>query len=69
MSLYEVILRKPDGLDEVRFTDRELRLGESLRIGGSSWTITGVQPTDHPLAARRYTCVRAATAGSDRLSG
>jgi hypothetical protein len=61
MSLYEVILRKPEGVDEVRFTDCELRLGQSLLIGGSRRTISRVEPADRPLAAQRYMCVRAAT--------
>jgi hypothetical protein len=67
MSLYEIVLRKPDSVDEVRFTDCDLRVGQSLLIGGSRWAITGVEPAEHPLATQRYLCVRSVP-GSGRTN-
>jgi hypothetical protein len=66
MPLYEIVLRKPSGADEVRFTDHALRLDQPLLIDSTRWTITSVEPADHPLAAHRYVCV---CSSGDRQDG
>lgn len=58
MPLYEIVLRKPDGGEEVRFTDHELCRDQPLLIDSNRWTIACIDPADHPLAAHRYVCVR-----------
>lgn len=58
MPLYELILRKPDGADEVRFTDHEPDAERPLVIDGRvRWRIEGVEPAIHPVASCRYVCV------------
>jgi len=58
MPLYEIVLQKPDGAEEVRFTDHELRRDQPLMIDTVRWTIASVEAAEHPLAAHRYVCVR-----------
>jgi hypothetical protein len=59
MALYEVVLQKPDGADEVRFTDHALQPSRPLVIdGGSRWRIVRVEAPAHPLCVCRYLCVR-----------
>ena len=58
MPLYELILQKPNGADEIRFTDHEPDAERPLVIDGRSrWRIERVEPATHPVASRRYLCV------------
>lgn len=68
MPLYELILQKPDGADEVRFTDHEPDPQRPLVIDGRSrWRIERVEPPTHPVASRRYLCVRLDSAADPAL--
>lgn len=59
MPLYEIILQKPDGADEIRFTDHEPDAKRPLVIDGRSrWRVERVEPATDPVASRRYLCVR-----------
>jgi hypothetical protein len=58
MPLYEVILQRHDGADEIRFTDHEPQRDRPLTIDGSRWWIERIEAPTHPLALRRYRCVR-----------
>ena len=52
--LYVVYLRR-DGREEVRFHDRELKVGDRLRIKGQTWEVVADDPPLNPQYARRYT--------------
>jgi hypothetical protein len=52
--LYVVYLRR-DGREEVRFHDRELKVGDRLRIKGETWEVVADDPPLNPQYARRYT--------------
>lgn len=52
--LYVVYLRR-DGREEVRFHDRELKVGDRLRIKGQTWEVVADDPPLNRQYARRYT--------------
>jgi hypothetical protein len=56
LSLYEVHLRRFDGLDEVRITDVPLSAGQVVSIGSRTWEVTDLTRPASPDAAHRYEC-------------
>jgi hypothetical protein len=52
-KLYVVVLRR-DG-EEIRFHDRELKVGDRLRVKGRTWEIVADDAPLNPQYARRYT--------------
>ena len=57
MALYEIVLRRPDRDDEIRFTDQEPTVGSTLLIDYRAWTVERRADSDHPVARIRYICV------------
>jgi hypothetical protein len=54
MSLYVLVLRHGDGLpDEVRYHDRELKVGDSLSVGGREWIVETGEDTAGRLFDQR----------------
>jgi len=71
MGLYVLVMQGANGLpDEIRYSDRPLKVGSRLPLNGRDWVVTDVEdtkgrlvdPSGAPVAAR-YICTRA-----DRLS-
>ena len=63
--MYEVHLRRSDGLDEVRITDVPLPVGEVVSIGGRTWEVTGVSNPAAPSATFRYECTELRSRAAD----
>ncbi len=57
MALYEIVLRRPDRDDEIRFTDQEPVVGSTLLIDYRAWTVERLDDSEHPIARTRYICV------------
>ena len=55
--MFEVLLVRADGQDEVRITDVPLRPGQILTIGSRTWKVRGLSPAAAPTATLRYECV------------
>lgn len=58
MPLYEVLLIRKDD-DEIRLTDRAVRVGETVSIGEERWLVEREAAPERSDAAARYVCVRA----------
>ena len=56
MPLYEIVLRRADGTDEVRVTDRRPAVGETLRIGNRSWQVVLERDPADVRATARFLC-------------
>ena len=57
MALYEIVLRKADGSDEVRLTDRRPALRSELKVDGNSWCVVSREAAHEPIASCRFICV------------
>jgi hypothetical protein len=57
--MYEIVLRFADH-DEVRLTDRRVRVGETLTIDGDKWVVGGTERPRNALALLSYICFPAA---------
>lgn len=56
MALYEIVLRRADGTDEVRVTDRRPAVGDTLRIGNRSWEVVLERDPADFRAAAQFLC-------------
>jgi len=57
MALYEIVLRKADGFDEVRLTDKRPTLRSEFKVDGTSWCVVTREAAQEPFASYRYICV------------
>jgi hypothetical protein len=57
MTLYEIILRRPERDDEVRFTDHKPEPGALLTIDCRGWRVGPSEPSSHHIAQNRFVCV------------
>jgi hypothetical protein len=57
MTLYEIVLRRPERDDEVRFTDHEPEPGTLLKIDCRAWKVGQSEPSPHHIARTRFVCV------------
>jgi hypothetical protein len=56
MPLYEIVLRYPDGWDEVRFTDRPVALGDRIRVANRLWDVVLERKPAVPFATAGFVC-------------
>ena len=57
MALYEIVLRRPERDDEVRFTDREPTPGSLLNIDFRAFRVGSAERSSHDVARMRFVCV------------
>jgi len=57
MALYEIVPRRPDQYEEIRFTDHEPKVGSTLVIDNRPWTVVKADGSEHPIARTRYICL------------
>ena len=57
MAVHELIIRRPDGDDEIRLTDQAPMIGSSLKIDGQPYTVEGTDPSSRTIDGNRYVCV------------
>jgi CheY-like chemotaxis protein len=66
VPLFEVVLRRTDEPDEVRYTDRGYNLGDELELQHQMWVVTSVdEPPERSSAAKRVVCRPAAQLRSE----
>jgi hypothetical protein len=57
MTLYEVVLRRLDRDDEIRFTDHQPKVGSTVSIDGRPWQVQQMDSSSHWLARIRFICI------------
>jgi hypothetical protein len=56
MPMYELVLRFPDGREEIRVTDGHVALGTILEIDYADWTVVLERDPEDIRAIARYLC-------------
>lgn len=56
MPIYEVVLRHPNGSEEVRFHDRAVAIGDRLLMNNRMWEVVLEREPVGTQATARYLC-------------
>jgi hypothetical protein len=56
MAAFEIVLRFPDGREELRLTDVPVALGETLTVLGREWTVVLERDPADVRATAQYLC-------------
>jgi hypothetical protein len=56
MPLFEIVLRHPEGYEEVRFTDRSVAVGDTLVIANRRWDVVLERKAGDIRATAQFLC-------------
>lgn len=58
MPSFEILLRFPDGHEELRLTDIPVAIGQTLTIMGKDWVVVSDRKPSDPRFTARFVCER-----------